>query len=233
MNLDNFIFREQQGSYTLSLLEYITAVQQTSDHSFIRNLDYKAREVDGNGVANISNPDIYIQREHKINIFNQADTDVAYEAVYSFTGAGNFLYYISQYPSIDRVITQMEFLRRMHDELYASMGVDNPFLDNRESSYKVIFDKIDGEVKLFHVLHYDTGFKAIFDQSFNITDLYFKQRELEKFKDYPLDKKKVIFAFFNVYFRSDLLRKELHKKYHELTFEEISDYLTLYRMVSI
>lgn len=231
MNFDNFIFRQQHGSYTLSLLEYITAVQQTSEHSFIRKLDYKAREIDLDGVPNISNPDIYIQREHKVNIFNQADTE--YVAAYSFTGAGNFLYYISQYPSIDRVITQMEFLRRMHDELYASMGVDNPFIDNRASNYKVIFDKIDGVVKLFHVLHYDTGFKAVFDQSFRITDLYFKQRELEKFKDYPLYKKKIIFAFFNVYFRSDLLRKELHKKYHELTFEEIRDYLTLYRMVNI
>lgn len=231
MNFDNFIFRQQHGSYTLSLLEYLTAVQQSSQHFSIQQLEYKAREIDLNGVANISNPDIYIQREHKINIFNQADTD--YEAAYLFTGAGDFLYYISQYPSIDRIVTQMEFLRRMHDELYACMGVDNPFIDNRGSSYKVIFDKIDGVVKLFHILHYDTGFKAVFDQSFNITDLYFKQQELEKFKDYPLDKKKIIFAFFNVYFRSQLLRQELHKKYHELTFEEIRDYLTLYRMVNI
>lgn len=231
MNFDNFIFRQQHGSYTLSLLEYLTAVQQSSQHFSIQQLEYKAREIDLNGVANISNPDIYIQREHKINIFNQADTD--YEAAYLFTGAGDFLYYISQYPSIDRIVTQMEFLRRMHDELYACMGVDNPFIDNRGSSYKVIFDKIDGVVKLFHILHYDTGFKAVFDQSFNIIDLYFKQQELEKFKDYPLDKKKIIFAFFNVYFRSQLLRQELHKKYHELTFEEIRDYLTLYRMVNI
>lgn len=231
MNFDNFIFRQQHGSYTLSLLEYLTAVQQSSQHFSIQQLEYKAREIDLDGVANISNPDIYIQREHKINIFNQADTD--YEAAYLFTGAGDFLYYISQYPSIDRIVTQMEFLRRMHDELYACMGVDNPFIDNRGSSYKVIFDKIDGVVKLFHILHYDTGFKAVFDQSFNITDLYFKQQELEKFKDYPLDKKKIIFAFFNVYFRSQLLRQELHKKYHELTFEEIRDYLTLYRMVNI
>jgi len=232
MDFDNFVFTKQNDNYTLSLLDYLHLVQELSQHESIRTLKYHTRNVDENGVQDISTPEIYIQTEqHKVHVFNQADTP--HEAAYSFTGAGNFLYYIAKYPTIDRVLTQMEFLRRMHDELHSSMGVDNPFLDNRTSSYKAVLKNVDGVIKLFHVLNYDTGFRAVFDQSFNIVDVYFRHPNLEKFRTHPLEDKKVIFAFFNVYFRSPLLRDELCKKYDELSFEEIRDYLTIYRMVNI
>lgn len=231
MDFDNFVFAKQNDNYTLSLLDYLQTVQVSSQYDSIKKLKYETRQIDANGVQDISTPDIYIQKEHKIHVFTQDDT--THESAYSFTGAGNFLYYIAKYPSIDRVITQMEFLRRMHDELHASMGIDNPFLDNRTSSYKAILKDVDGVIKLFHVLNYDTGFRAVFDQSFNIIDVYFRHEALEKFRERPLEEKKVIFAFFNVYFRSSLLRDELCKKYEELSFEEIRDYLTIYRMVNI
>jgi hypothetical protein len=235
MDLDNFVFTKQNDNYTLSLLDYLHLVQESSQHESIKKLIYHARKIDANGVQDISTPDIFIQAEHKVHVFNQADTP--HEAAYSFTGAGNFLYYIAKYPTIDRVVTQMEFLRRMHDELHSTMGVDNPFLDNRTSSYKAVLKNVDGVIKLFHVLNYDTGFRAVFDQSFNIVDVYFRHPTLEKFITHPLEDKKVIFAFFNVYFRSSLLREQLHeqlgKSYETLTFEEIRDFLTIYRMVNI
>jgi len=229
MNFDDFIFANIDGEYTLSLVDYLQLVQQSSEHEFIQNIKYLSRKDDETG--SISTPDIYIEELHKIHVFNQINSSDL--ATYSFTGVGNFLYYISNYPAKDRIITQMQFLRCMHAELYSCMGLDSPFADNRKSLYKINLKFVDGIVKLFHVLTYDTGFKAVFDQSFKIIDVYYQHKELEKFKNNPLDEKKIIFAFFNVYFRSSLLRHELKLNYEELSFEEIRDYLTLYRMVNI
>ena len=235
MNFDHFVFTKKNNNYTVSLLDYLQLVQSASQYDAVKDLEYQSRKVDVNGVEDISTPDIYIEREHKIHVFTEVNTP--YEAAYSFTGAGNFLYFISAYPENNRVITQMQFLRNMYDKLYSCMGVDHPFADNRQSSYKVILKELDDEIKLFHYLNYDTGFEAVFDQSFNIIDVYYKHKSLEKFRHRSLDDKKVIFAFFNVYFRSSLLREQLHeqlgKSYEALSFEEIRDFLTIYRMASI
>lgn len=228
MDFDNFSFSKLNGDYTLSLVDYLCLVQQSSEHETIRNLEYFANNF---GDESFSRPDIYIEHIHTIHVFNKFVSPN--QDTYIFTGAGNFLYYIANYPVKDRVITQMQFLRYMHDELHACMGLQQPFADNRQSRYEVNFKPVDGVVKLFHVLTYDTGFKAVFDQSFKIVDVYYQQKELEKFKDNPLEEKKIIFTFFNVYFRSQLLRHELKLKYEDLSFEEIRDYLTLHRMVSI
>lgn len=229
MDLDNFLFSKINGDYTISLVNYLNLVQKSSEHESIRTLEYLHR--DNNNLDDISTPDIYVEQLHKVHVFNQIDSKA--EGAYTFTGAGNFLYFIANYPSKDRVITQMQFLRYMHDELHFCMGLVNPFADNRKSRYEINLKMINGVVKLFHVLNYDTGFKAIFDQSFKIVDVYYQHKELEKFKANPLDEKKIIFAFFNVYFRSSLLRDELKLKYEDLSYEEIRDYLTLHRMVSI
>lgn len=232
MNFDNFVFAKQNDNYNLSIISYLQSVQEESQHEHIKKLTYFTKEVNEDGVMDITNPDVFVVDIHKVHVFNQKDSK-HFEAVYSFTGAGNFLYHISQHQTMDRAITKMEFLRRMHDNLYMSMEIDNPFVDNRSSKYEIVLKNVDGVIKLFHVLNYDTGFRAVFDQSFNVIDVYFRQETLEKFRDYSLDDKKIIFAFFNVYFRSPLLRDELCKKYEELTFEEIRDYLTIYRMVNI
>lgn len=235
MDFDNFKFTKKNNNYTLSLLDYLKAVQASSQHESITTLKYETRNIDANGIQDISTPDIYIEKEHKIHVFSNVCTN--YEATYSFAGAGNFLYFIAKYPSIDRVITQMEFLRRMHDNLHVSMGIEHPFLDNRKSNYKIILKEIDDEIKLFHFLNYDTGFEAVFDQSFNIIDLYYKHKSLEKFRTLSLDDKKIVFAFFNVYFRNSMLREQLNeqlgKGYELLSFEEIRDFLTIHRMVNI
>jgi hypothetical protein len=117
------------------------------------------------------------------------------------------------------------------------MGINKPFMDNRRSNYRIILKDTEMGIKLFHILDYDVGYRAIYDQSFNIIDLYYQQEELDKFLDCSLDHKKIVFAFLNVYMGNPSLRETINnatgKSYEDMTFEEMDNYLNLHRMINI